>query len=238
MKRYIVINDQETILNAEKREMALLKAHPCYHRKCCKFCDYPDDNIVIKTDEIISFNKQVLLNITGQFGILEIINSGSVFELPPESIDEIMNIAILKKINIIYFESFPAYNKKIPGLKSFFQKNGITVRFRTGLETFNEQFRINVLGKQIYNSMIPDMKKLYYSNCLLVGIYGQTKKDVINDIYEGLSNFEKITINVFCKNTKRIGIDNSLINWFKEYAIQKLKGNSRIEIFLDNNIFL
>lgn len=236
MKRYITIDNQDNILNAEKREMVLLKASPCCHRQHCKFCDYYTDNLELKPNEIISFNTKVLSNVSGKFGILEVINSGSVFELPSSTINEIMNIAAQKNINIIYFESFPGYMKKIPDLKSLFLNNGIALRFRVGLETFNEELRVNIFGKKIFNSLIQDMKKMYYSTCLLVGIEGQSKEDVINDISEGLSHFEKITINVFCKNTKKIGIDYSLRNWFKKYAIQKLKGNYRIEIFLDNNI--
>ncbi len=238
MKRYITIDDQDNILNAEKREMVLLKANPCCHRRHCKFCDYYLDNVGLKPDEIISFNKEVLSNVSGKFGLLEVINSGSVFELPSSTINEIMNLAIKKNISTIYFESFPGYMKKIPTLKSLFLKNGITLRFRVGLETFNEEFRVNVLGKKIYNSLIHDIEEVYYSTCLIVGIEGQSKKDIINDIDEGLAHFKKITINVFCKNTTKIGIDYSLIQWFKEYAIQNLQGNDRIEIFLDNNILL
>lgn len=236
MKRYITIETQESVLNAEKREMVLLRGKPRSHREHCKFCDYYKDNLILKGDEIVLFNREVLSHVSGKFGVLEVINSGSVFELPQETIEEIRQLAIRKKITVLYFESFTSYIKMIPLLRYSFQKNGITLRFRAGLETFNEEFRINVLGKKIYNSSLPSIKKEYYSTCLLVGIKGQTQDSVISDIEEGLSNFEKITVNVFCKNTKEIAIDSSLVNWFKKHAQEKLKGNPRIEIFLDTNI--
>ena len=69
-----------TIENKNQREIVLLKGFPCVWGKC-SFCDYIDDNSDIE-DEINSINFEVLGNITGKYKVLEVINSGSCFELP------------------------------------------------------------------------------------------------------------------------------------------------------------
>lgn len=71
------------ITGKHQREIVLLKSFPCRYGKC-SFCNYIEDN---STDEkeIDSVNLEVLKEITGEFGVLEVINSGSVFELTPDT---------------------------------------------------------------------------------------------------------------------------------------------------------
>ena len=75
------------ILEKDKREIVLLKSRPCIWGKC-SFCDYIEDND-IDQKENQKINDEVLNNITGQYGVLEVINSGSFFELPDETIERI-----------------------------------------------------------------------------------------------------------------------------------------------------
>ena len=63
-----------------QREIVLLKSFPCAYGKC-SFCNYIEDNSN-NEEEINRVNLEVLKEITGEFGILEVINSGSVFEIP------------------------------------------------------------------------------------------------------------------------------------------------------------
>ena len=71
------------IIGKHQREIVLLKSFPCRYGKC-SFCNYIEDN---STDEkeIDSINLEVLKKITGEFEVLEVINSGSVFELTPNT---------------------------------------------------------------------------------------------------------------------------------------------------------
>lgn len=73
VERYSKITDKNN------REICLLRAFPCAWGKCT-FCDYIEDN---GHDEaaMISLNKSILDQVTGEFGVLEVINSGSCFEL-------------------------------------------------------------------------------------------------------------------------------------------------------------
>ena len=59
------------ITNKNNREIVLLRAFPCIWGKC-SFCDYIDDN-GRDEDELNKLNKEVLDNITGEFGVLEVI---------------------------------------------------------------------------------------------------------------------------------------------------------------------
>ncbi len=73
------------ITNKNCREIVLLKAFPCAWGKC-SFCDYTDDNSTDK-GAMIALNSKILSYVTGEFGVLEVINSGSCFELPKETLE-------------------------------------------------------------------------------------------------------------------------------------------------------
>lgn len=78
------------ITNKNQREIVLLKGYPCVWGKC-RFCDYIDDNSR-DLETMRALNQEVLSHITGEFGVLEIINSGSCFELPKETLEDIRTI--------------------------------------------------------------------------------------------------------------------------------------------------
>ena len=56
------------IIEKDPREIVLLKSRPCQWGRCF-FCDYIDDNCE-EDDGLNDFNKQVLQNVTGEFGKL------------------------------------------------------------------------------------------------------------------------------------------------------------------------
>ena len=74
------------ITDKNQREICLLRGFPCAWGKC-SFCDYIDDN-GRDAEEMAALNAQVLARVTGEFGVLEVINSGSCFELPPQTQEE------------------------------------------------------------------------------------------------------------------------------------------------------
>ena len=75
------------ITNKNQREIVLLKAKPCAWGKC-RFCDYIDDNSK-NIPEMVKLNREVLSNVTGEFEVLEVIDSASCFELPAETLQDI-----------------------------------------------------------------------------------------------------------------------------------------------------
>lgn len=220
------------IMNKNPREIVLLKSRPCHWGRCF-FCDYIDDNSKNEL-EIIKFNSEVLKNITGDYKQLEIINSGSVFELPKKCLKDIKDIVDDKNIETIYFESHYNYRHKIRDLENYFENQKLI--FKMGMETFDADFRNNYLKKGIVYENIEDVNKYFKSICLMVGIKGQTREMIDRDIEILLKYFDRGCINVFVENTTPVKRDDGLINWFKEkYShLEKLKN---IEILWNNTDF-
>ncbi|MBI9097088.1 MAG: hypothetical protein JEY91_01360 [Spirochaetaceae bacterium] len=205
MNRYSVIEHKIS------REIVLLKGSPCRWGRC-SFCDYIDDN---SSDEVSNarINDDVLQNITGQYGVLEVINSGNIFELPRETLEKIKEIIRVKSIKALFFESHWMYRKKIQEMKNFF---AIETMVKTGIESFNSSFRENILCKGISYTSIDEIKEYFDSVCLMVGIKGQTREMITKDIEIAAGNFNHFTVNVFVKNSTDIEPDYNLIKWFQQ----------------------
>lgn len=201
------------ILEKDKREIVLLKSKPCIWGKC-SFCDYIEDNDV-NQNENKKINDEVLNNVTGQYGVLEVINSGSFFELPDETIERIYKIIVEKKIKRLYIEAHYLYKKKIKALREKFK---IEIIVKTGIETFNDEMRNNVLNKNVHFDKIEEILEDFDSPCLMVGIQGQTKEMIRKDIEILTKYFDHGTINIYRNNSTPIKRDEELIKWFdKEY---------------------
>ena len=81
MNRYSVIRDKFP------REFLLLQGRGCKWRRCT-FCDYHED----ASENPYETNRAVLERVTGEFGMLDIINSGSAMELDAGTIEAIKKI--------------------------------------------------------------------------------------------------------------------------------------------------
>ena len=216
------------VTNKNSREIVLLKAFPCIWGKC-RFCDYIDDNGT-NEEEINKLNKEVLDNIDGEFGVLEVINSGSCFEIPKESLNYIKRKIDEKGINKLFLESHWCYRNKLQEMRDFF---GIDIIFKMGVETFDNNFRNLVLNKNANFKSVEEVKEHFQSVCIMVGIKGQTKEMIKRDINLVLENFQYSTINVFVNNTTEIKRDEKLVQWFiKEY--EYLKDYPNIEVLIHN----
>ncbi|MGL4389090.1 MAG: radical SAM protein [Brevinema sp.] len=213
------------------REIVLLKGYPCGYGKC-KFCNYIEDNSS-NDREIARINNQVLAYITGEFGRLEVLNSGSVFEIPPYTLKKIQNIVKEKNISVLYFEIYYGYIRRIQEIRDMFPE--VEVRFKMGLETFDNTFRKEGYGKKfsLVESDYEALSKELYSICLLVCTKGQSKEMIANDIALGLKYFKHLTLNIFVNNGTEVQRDDNLVKWFiSKYA--HLKDDPRIDLLIDN----
>lgn len=219
------------ITNKNNREIVLLRSFPCIWGKC-SFCDYIDDN-GRDEDELNRLNKEVLDNITGEFGVLEVINSGSCFEIPKETMNYIKKIVDEKKIKLLFFESHWCYRNRLDEIKNFFN---VPIVFKIGVETFDYDFRNNFLNKNAKFKDAKEVSEKFQSVCLMVGIKGQTEEMIRKDIEILLENFKYGTINVFVNNTTSIKRDEELVQWFrKEYRY--LDEHPTIEVLYHNTDF-
>lgn len=225
MDRYSEIN------NKNKREIVLLKGFPCKWGKC-SFCDYTLDNDNDEYD-MNRLNFEVLENVTGKYKVLEVINSGSCFELPKNTLDRIKSIIIEKNIDKLFLESHWCYKNRLDEMRRFFN---IPIIFKTGVESFDYNFRNNFLKKNAKFKTVDELKTYFDSPCMMVGIKGQTKEMIDKDMDIVLNNFEHATINVFINNTSSIKRDEELVTWFKE-KYKFLDENEKIEVLYNNTDF-
>ena len=205
MERYSVITEKNP------REIVLLRAFPCAWGKCA-FCDYIEDN-GRNREEMEEQNRQVLSQVTGGLGVLEAINSGSCFELPRETLEDIKTIAGEKNIRRLIFESHWIYRHRLEELREFFR---IPVTYKIGVETFDYDFRERVLNKHADFKSPQEVASFFDSICLMVGIKGQTREMIRNDIAILKQYFSHGTVNVFNNNSTPIRRDEELVRWFME----------------------
>ena len=225
------MNRYSTIDNKNQREIVLLKGFPCIWGKC-SFCDYIDDNSNLE-DEINNINFEVLSNITGKYKVLEVINSGSCFEIPKATLIRIKNIIKEKKIEKLFLESHWCYRNKLQEMRDFFE---IPIVFKIGVETFDYDFRNVVLNKNARFKSVEELKEYFDSPCMLVGIKGQTKEMIDNDMDIILNNFNHATINIFVNNTTNIKRDEELVAWFIE-KYKFIDENTNFEVLYNNTDF-
>ena len=182
VERYSKITDKNN------REICLLRAFPCAWGKCT-FCDYIEDN---GHDEaaMISLNKSILDQVTGEFGVLEVIHK-------------------------LFFESHWMYRKHLAAMRS---RMPVPIIFKIGVETFDSDFREHVLNKHADFQSPEEVAEYFDSPCLMVGIKGQTREMIAHDI-DCLKRYFKLgTVNVYNNNTTPIKRDEELVRWFmKEY---------------------
>lgn len=219
------------ISGVHQREIVLLKGYPCKYGKC-SFCNYIEDNSLDEA-EIEKTNFETLDEVTGEFKILEVINSGSVFELPKSTMERIKKVVEEKKIEILYFEIYYGYIKRLDEIKKMFP--GVEIRFRMGLETFDNEIRKNLYNKNftLDESQYSEIAKEVYSVCLLICTQGETKEVIARDIELALKYFRGVTVNVFIDNGTIVKQDKELVKWFAE-NYKWLFEDGRAEILIDN----
>ena len=102
MERYSVIH---TIM---PREFVLLQGGGCRWGKCT-FCDYHND----VSENPFAVNSEVLQQVTGCYGVLDVINSGSAMELDDETVAMINSVVKEKQIHTLWFEAHYMYRHRL-----------------------------------------------------------------------------------------------------------------------------
>ena len=219
------------ITNKNQREIVLLKAKPCAWGKC-RFCDYIADNSK-DIPEMIQLNRDVLSKVTGEYKVLEVIDSASCFELPKETLNDIKKVIREKKIEKLFLESHWIYRNRLDEMRKFFR---IPIIFKIGVETFDYDFRQNYLNKNA-DFKTPEEVAFYFdSPCLMVGIKGQTKEMIRNDMSILKKYFRLGTVNVYTDNSTDVKRDQELVDWFKdEYGW--MKEDPSVEVLFENTDF-
>lgn len=223
------------IVDKNPREILLLRGFGCRWRKCA-FCDYHLDYSENQAENL-AINREAMSHINGCYGRLEVINSGSFPELGESTLMELAELCKHKKIHTLYFECHYLYKKEIPHWRKIFKQIGTTLKIKTGIETFDYDFRENVLKKGIDEKSPQEIAKYFDECCLLFGLSGQTADSMIRDIETGLAFFERVCVNIFVANKTKICPDKNVINEFIQKVMPEYINNKRVDILLNNTDF-
>lgn len=199
------------ITDKNRREICLLRGFPCRWGKCA-FCDYIEDN-GRDGQAMEELNRQVLARVTGEFKVLEVINSGSCFELPEGTLQDIVHVIEKRQIEKLFFESHWMYRGRLEEMR---RRMPVPVVFKIGVETFDRDFRERVLNKHADFQGPQEVAEYFDSPCLMVGVQGQTKEMIAYDIDCLKKYFQLGTVNVYNNNTTPIRRDEELVRWFME----------------------
>ena len=251
MERYSIIRDKMP------REFVLLQGTGCKWRRC-EFCDYHSD----VSDDPFEVNRQVLEQVTGEYGVLDVINSGSAFELDDRTIELLRRIIVEKNIHTLWCEMHWMYRNRLEEfreqithfVRDFYSArhneqalsalanrkniqitdNGVQVKFRCGVETFDPELR------KRWNKGVPEgvtaeeVARYFQGVCLLCCTEGETRERIVRDIELARKHFEYFSVNVFCNNTTKIKRDQALVDWFVSEVYPTIKDDPRIEVLIDN----
>ena len=221
MERYSLISTKMP------REFVLLQGTGCRWKKCT-FCDYHED----VSENPFAINEPVLRQVTGQYGVLDVINSGSAMELDSETIALIKEVVREKQIHTLWFEAHYMYRKKLAEFAKQFE--GVSVKFRCGVETFDVELR-DLWKKGIPSSVTPeDIAQYFQGVCLLCCTQGESKEHIMNDIETAKKHFEYFSVNVFCNNSTPVKQDPELAQWFAREVYPQIKDVDGIEVLMEN----
>jgi radical SAM superfamily enzyme YgiQ (UPF0313 family) len=229
MIRYSQIHEKN------KREIVLLRGKGCTWRKC-RFCDYHLDFSLNETDNFKQ-NQIYLKQVTGLYGKLEVINSGSFVDLDDNTMDLILEVCREKKIKQVHFECHWLHRSESTVIRERFRQNGIQTKLKIGVETFDTLFRESYLEKGITTDDPQEISKYFDEVCLLHGLPGQTKESMELDLEIGLKYFERVCVNIMQENSKPIKPDPQVIEVFTTKIYPFYKNNPRLDILLNNTEF-
>ena len=218
------------------REFVLLQGTGCRWGRC-EFCDYHTD----VSDDPFEVNRRVLEQVTGEYGVLDVINSGSAMELDDRTIEMLRCVIVEKNIHTLWCEMHWMYRHRLEEFRlrilSLFPTPYSllpTIKFRCGVETFDGELR------KRWNKGMPeavtaeDVAKYFQGVCLLCCTEGETRERIVQDIELARRYFEYFSVNVFCNNTTNIKRDPELVEWFVREVYPTIKDDPRIEVLIDN----
>lgn len=226
MERYSIIRDKMP------REFVLLQGTGCRWGRC-EFCDYHTD----VSDDPFEVNRRVLEQVTGEYGVLDVINSGSAMELDDRTIKMLRRVIVEKNIHTLWCEMHWMYRNRLEEFRLRVVDTACrvpTIKFRCGVETFDGALR------KRWNKGVPevvmaeDVAKYFQGVCLLCCTEGETRERIVHDIELARRYFEYFSVNVFCNNTTNIKRDPELVEWFVREVYPTIKDDPRIEVLIDN----
>lgn len=209
------------------REFVLLQGRGCRWGKCT-FCNYHLD----VSENPFEVNRPVLERVTGEYGVLDIINSGSAMELDEQTIQLVKKVVREKNIHTLWFEAHFMYRNRLADFARLFAP--AVVKFRCGVESFSPEQRKR-WNKGVPEWVTPeDVARHFNGVCLLCCTDDDSRERIVEDIRTAKEYFEYFSVNLFCNNGTPIRRDEVLVEWFKNNMYPLIKDDPAIEILVDN----
>lgn len=224
-----------TITGKNPREIVLLRGRGCRYRRCA-FCDYHGD---ASPDEAanLALNRAALGQVTGAYGVLEAINSGSFTELDPSTADLLVETCRTRAIHTLHVECHWLYRHAIPAFRARLAAVGTQVKVKQGVETFDAAFRETVLLKGIAEEDPARIAEGFDECCLLFGLEGQTAASMCADVECGLAHFERVCVNVMVPNSSALSPSAAVRRVFEREVMPRYLDDPRVDILLENTDF-
>jgi hypothetical protein len=184
------------------------------------------------SDDPFAVNRDILAQVQGMYGVLDVINSGSAMELDERTLGMIKEVVKEKKIHTLWFETHYMYKNQLSKFAEQF--DGVEVKFRCGVESFDGELRERWNKGMAASVTAEDVAKHFHGVCLLCCTEGDSKERILRDIALAEQYFEYASVNVFCENTTAIKRDDDLAKWFVEELYPELKESKKIEILINN----
>lgn len=221
MERYSVIH---TIM---PREFVLLQGGGCRWGKCT-FCDYHND----VSENPFAVNSEVLQQVTGCYGVLDVINSGSAMELDDETVAMINSVVKEKQIHTLWFEAHYMYRHRLEKFAARFAP--AAVKFRCGIESFDGEQR-KQWNKGVPLTVTPaDVARYFQGVCLLCCTEGENFERIAADVDTAERYFEYYSVNLFCDNSSGLKRDEALVARFMDELYPRLLRSQKAEVLLGN----
>ena len=170
--------------------------------------------------------------VTGEMGVLDIINSGSAMELDEQTLCMIEQVVREKNIHTLWFEAHYMYRHKLQAFAARFAP--ATVKFRCGIESFDPLMRSAWRKGVAEGVTAADVAQYFQGICLLCCTQGDSKERILNDINLAKEHFEYFSVNVFCNNSTDVKLDTELAEWFRNNVAPTLADDNRIEVLMEN----
>ena len=184
------------------------------------------------SDDPFAVNREVLAQVQGVYGVLDVINSGSAMELDEQTLGMIKEVVKEKKIHALWFEAHYMYKNQL--VKFAEQFDGVEVKFRCGVESLDGNLREQWKKGIAASVTAEDVAKYFQGVCLLCCTQGDSKERILRDIALAKQYFEYASVNVFCENTTTVKRDDELAKWFVEEVYPQLKTSEKIEVLVEN----
>jgi hypothetical protein len=228
MNRLVTFRDEELATDFTN---VFVRSLPCRNRGKCIFCTYHRDNTSSYTEamkENIDLIKRIPLDRTGW---LNIAPSASIFEVPFDSLALLNRILPGAGFDWLCTETHWEYRHLIENLIGYFSM--IPTRVKIGLETFDNTQRSR-LGKPFTISGWREVRKFSDAVNLIVGVRGQTREVILEDLKIGGENFNYAEVNVFDSDLGPSGVaDHEILKWFHEEGQHIARSYPSVKVWMN-----